>query len=314
MIRPKSGKSTSASFICSMSMSHSCNPGNPRSWMRGSSPSNSCCKTWMFLRVGPGFVLKRCSRKNSWAAGTERESPRPPDFLNQRSQYVVYSNANPSLEVRTPKQIRRFSMIETPVYLDNHATTRVDPRVLEAMLPYFTRAVRQRGQHESCFGWEARDAVDEPEKRSPPRSVPTTREIVFTSGATESNNLAIRGVWRTASSQGQPYRLASRQNTKPCWTRLTKLSRSRLRGHLVPVAPASECRRRSDSTSNQMAEAIRDDTLLVSVMLANNEMGVIQPLAEIGRDLSTSGASCCIPTRRRPWAKCPSTSSNCRWT
>ena len=87
-----------------------------------------------------------------------------------------------------------------PFIIDNHSTTRVDPRVMEAMLPYFT-PLRQRRQRESRFGWEAKEAVDRAREAIAAAIGATPREIVFTSGATESNNLAIRG-WLEPSDAG----------------------------------------------------------------------------------------------------------------
>lgn len=169
--------------------------------------------------------------------------------------------------------------VKTPVFLDNHSTTRVDPRVLDAMLPYFTEKYGNPGSTSHVFGWEARDAV-EAARESIARAIGATpREIVFTSGATESNNLAIRGVMERARRKGD-HIVSVRTEHKAVLDPLAKLQRRGYQVTLLPVEPFD----RPDAGRvlvEQVAEAIRDDTALVSVMLANNEIGVIQPLREI---------------------------------
>ena len=171
-------------------------------------------------------------------------------------------------------------MVETPVYLDNHSTTRVDPRVLETMLPYFRENYGNAGSSSHVFGWHARDAVEQARQTIADHLGATTREIIFTSGATESNNLAIRGVAERRRRKGN-HLISVKTEHKAVLDPLTRLSRRDYDVTLLPVTPQTgECPGRIDV--NRVAEAIRDDTLMVSVMLASNEIGVIQPLAELG--------------------------------
>jgi cysteine desulfurase len=166
------------------------------------------------------------------------------------------------------------------VYMDNHATTRVDPRVVEAMLPYFTERYGNAGSVSHGFGWEARDAVDAARETIASAIGAQPREIVFTSGATESNNLALRGVAERTKRQGNHFVSVATEH-KAVLDPLEKLRRRGFEVTLLPVAPAGEPNA-GLVEPEQVTKALRDDTLLVSVMLANNEIGAIHPLAEIG--------------------------------
>lgn len=170
-------------------------------------------------------------------------------------------------------------MLKTPVYLDNHSTTRVDPRVVEAMLPFFSETYGNAASTSHSFGTEAKDAVDQARSTIAAAIGAKEREIVFTSGATESNNLAIRGVCERGKRRGN-HLITLRTEHRAVLDPIDRLGR---RGfevtHLdVEQAPSN---RAGCLDVDQLADALRDDTLLVSVMLANNEIGVIQPLAEI---------------------------------
>ena len=176
-------------------------------------------------------------------------------------------------------------MPASPIYMDNQSTTRMDPRVVDAMLPYFTEHYGNTGSVSHAFGWEAKDAVDVATAAVARSIGAKPREIVFTSGATESNNLAIRGVVERAKRQGNHIVSVATEH-KAVLDPLTRLGRRGFDITLLPIAPAdSEATGTTPGivTAEQVAEAIRDDTILVSVMAANNEIGVIQPLAEIGK-------------------------------
>lgn len=171
-------------------------------------------------------------------------------------------------------------MVRLPIYMDNHATTRVDPRVVEAMLPYFTERYGNAGSVSHVFGWEARDAVDAARQSIATAIGAQQREIVFTSGATESNNLALRGMAERTRKRGNHFVSVATEH-RAVLDPLDKLARRGFEVTLLPVASAGQSNAGLIEPA-QVAEAIRDDTLLVSVMLANNEIGAIHPLAEIG--------------------------------
>ncbi len=178
-------------------------------------------------------------------------------------------------------------MVATPVYMDNHATTRVDPRVVEAMLPFFTEQYGNAGSTSHCFGWDAAAAVDAA-RTSIARSLGCTpREIVFTSGATESNNLVLRGVAQRGRRPGG-HLISVTTEHKAILDPLQRLARRGCDVTLLGVRQAGE-----DDAGRldvqQVVDAFRDDTLLVSVMLANNEIGVIQDLAALGRECRSRG-------------------------
>jgi cysteine desulfurase len=165
--------------------------------------------------------------------------------------------------------------------MDNHATTRVDPRVVEAMLPCFTQTFGNPGSTTHSFGLAAKEAVEQARQQIAAAIGARAKEIVFTSGATESNNLAIRGAAEKYSKKGK-HLLSVATEHPAVLDPLAKLGRRGFEVTLLPVIrwPEPQAGR---ILPEQVADAIRDDTILVSVMLANNEIGAIQPLAEIGR-------------------------------
>jgi cysteine desulfurase len=172
-------------------------------------------------------------------------------------------------------------MIQLPIYLDNQATTRVDPRVVEAMGPYFTEVYGNPGSTTHAFGAAAKDAVDEGRAKVAAAVGAKAKEIVWTSGATESNNLAIRGVAEKHAARGR--HIISLATEHPAvLDPLAKLAQRGFEIALLPVTAAPDPRAGLINT-DQLAAALRDDTILVSIMLANNEIGAVQPLAEIGR-------------------------------
>jgi cysteine desulfurase len=166
-----------------------------------------------------------------------------------------------------------------PVYMDNHATTRVDPRVVEAMLPYFTEAFGNAGSVGHSFGDAARVAVEQARASIAAGLNADPAEIVFTSGATESNNLAIRGVAERERRRGN-HLVSVCTEHKAVLDPLARLAR---RGYEVTLLDVEQqgSPKAGWLDPHRVQEALRDDTALVSVMLANNEIGVIQPLGEI---------------------------------
>jgi cysteine desulfurase len=168
-----------------------------------------------------------------------------------------------------------------PIYLDNHATTRVDPRVAEAMWPYFTSKYGNPGSIYHSFGRAAAEAVERARVDIATAIGATPAELIFTSGATESNNLAIRGLAERHHRRGN-HIVSVRTEHKAVLDPLKRLSRRGFEVTLLTVEP-HDSPRAGWLDPQRVADAIREDTLLVSVMLANNEIGVIQPLAEIAQ-------------------------------
>lgn len=171
-------------------------------------------------------------------------------------------------------------MLPTPVFLDNHSTTRVDPRVVAAMLPYFSEHYGNSGSTSHLFGARAKEAVDAARESIARAIGASAREIVFTSGATESNNLAIRGVAERSRRKGN-HLVSVVTEHKSVLDPLSRLARRGYEVTLLGVRPHTD-RTAGLIDLDQLAASIRDDTILVSVMLANNEIGIIQPLAELG--------------------------------
>ena len=166
-----------------------------------------------------------------------------------------------------------------PVYLDNHATTRVDPRVVEAMLPYFSEYYGNAGSVGHCFGEDASVAVEQARTSIALNLGADPKEIVFTSGATESNNLAIRGVAERKRRRGN-HLISVRTEHQSVLQPLARLAKRDFHVTLLEVEPYTSPR--AGCLDPQLvADSLTDDTALVSVMLANNEIGVLQPLTEI---------------------------------
>jgi cysteine desulfurase len=163
-----------------------------------------------------------------------------------------------------------------PVYLDNHATTPLDPRVLASMMPYFTGRFGNAASRSHAFGWEAEQAVEESRRAIAALIGASPQEIVFTSGATESDNLAIKGAVEASAGKGD-HIVACAIEHKAVLDVCRKLAQRGLRVTIVPVD------RDGLVDPGDIAAAIDDRTILVSIMYANNEVGTIQPVAEIGR-------------------------------
>jgi cysteine desulfurase len=170
--------------------------------------------------------------------------------------------------------------MQTPVYLDNHATTRVDPRVVAAMLPYFTEKYGNPASTNHVFGSECHDAIEQARCSIARALNAETGEIVFTSGATESNNLALRGLTEHRRRKGNRV-ISAQTEHKSVLDPLRRLSRHDVSVTLLPVA-AHDAAVPGRLEVSQLADALTPDTFLVSIMLANSEIGVVQPLANIG--------------------------------
>ena len=166
--------------------------------------------------------------------------------------------------------------MKLPIYLDNHATTRVDPRVVTAMLPYFTEHFGNAASRNHEFGWEAEQAVDKARKQIADLIGATSKEIIFTSGATESNNLAIKGAAEMYAEKGN-HIITEVTEHKAVLDTCKKLEKNGFRITYLPVMGDGLI------VLEMLKEAITDKTILVSIMYANNELGVIQPIREIGK-------------------------------
>jgi len=165
-------------------------------------------------------------------------------------------------------------MLNLPIYLDNNATTPMDPRVLDAMLPFFIENFGNAASRNHAFGWKAEEAVDYAREQIAALINADSKEIIITSGATESNNLAIKGVFEMYADKGNHFITVETEHKAVLDTckHLEKL------GAEVTYLQAAE-----DGliTLEQVAAAIKPNTVLVTVMYANNEIGVIQPIKEI---------------------------------
>ncbi len=165
--------------------------------------------------------------------------------------------------------------IKLPIYMDYHATTPVDPRVVEAMLPYFTEHFGNAASRNHPFGWEAEEAVDKARKQVADLIGAAAKEVVFTSGATESNNLAIKGVAEMYREKGNHIVTAVTEH-KAVIDTCKRLEKEGYRVTYLPVQKDGLV------SLDDLRGALSDKTILISIMTANNEIGVIQPIAEIG--------------------------------
>jgi cysteine desulfurase len=175
-------------------------------------------------------------------------------------------------------------MPRPPVYLDYHATTPVDPRVLEAMLPYFTEVFGNPASSSHQWGWKAQEAVEEARRRVAALIGASAREIIFTSGATESNNFAIKGCAASAP-EGRRHVVCSAIEHKSVLEGCKGLEKGS--DWTVTIVPVG---RDGRIDLDALAGVVTDQTHLVSVMAANNEVGVLQPLAEIAAIAHAKGA------------------------
>ena len=166
--------------------------------------------------------------------------------------------------------------VTRPVYLDFHATTPVDPRVLQAMLPYFNQRFGNASSRQHRFGWQADEAVERARQQVATLIGARAKEIIFTSGATEANNLAIRGAVAARRDRGRHVVTVATEHPAVLDT-CKALERDGCRVTVLPV------QRDGLVDAERFAAALADDTVLASVMTANNEIGVLQPMAALSR-------------------------------
>jgi cysteine desulfurase len=166
--------------------------------------------------------------------------------------------------------------VQLPIYMDNHATSRTDQRVVDAMLPYFTKMYGNAASRNHSFGWEAEQAVETAREQIAKLIGATAKEIIFTSGATESNNLALKGVAEMYRERGN-HIITQVTEHKAVLDTCKRLEKQGFRVTYLPV--------KADGLIDieDLKRAMDEKTILVSIMYANNEIGVIQPIAEIGK-------------------------------
>jgi cysteine desulfurase len=163
-----------------------------------------------------------------------------------------------------------------PIYMDNNATTRTDPRVVAAMLPYFTEKYGNAASRSHAYGWETEAAVEEAREQIAAVIGASAKEIIFTSGATESNNLAIKGVAGMYKKKGN-HVITQVTEHKATLDTCKRLERDGFQVTYLPVDNHGQVH------AEQVREALTDKTILVSIMAANNEIGTLMPVREIGR-------------------------------
>jgi cysteine desulfurase len=167
--------------------------------------------------------------------------------------------------------------IQLPIYMDNHATTPVDPRVIEAMLPYFNLKFGNAASRSHVFGWTAEEAVSySREQIAKLIGAESEKEIVFTSGATESDNLAIKGIAEFLKDRGD-HIITTLVEHKAVLDSCKRLEKDGFRVTYLKVGTDGRV------DPDDVKKAITDKTILISIMLANNEVGSVNPMAEIGR-------------------------------
>lgn len=165
---------------------------------------------------------------------------------------------------------------QMPIYMDNHATTPLDPRVLDTMMPFFKEQFGNAASRNHAFGWVAEEAVETARKQIAQLIGASAKEIIFTSGATESNNLALKGVAEMYAERGNHIITAATEH-KAILDTCKRLEKHGTRVTYLPVQANGLV------DLDMLRDALTDKTILVSIMYANNEIGVVQPIREIGK-------------------------------
>ncbi|WP_447985798.1 IscS subfamily cysteine desulfurase [Nitrospira sp. Nam74] len=170
-----------------------------------------------------------------------------------------------------------------PIFMDNHSTTPMDPRVLEAMLPYFVEKFGNSASRNHAFGWEAEEAVENARKQIARLIHADSKEIVFTSGATESDNLAIKGVVDMYHEKGDHIITSSTEHRAVLDTCKALESKRGVKVTYLPVDKAGMV------NAEDVRNAITEKTILITIMMANNEIGTINPIKAIGKIAKEKG-------------------------
>jgi cysteine desulfurase len=166
--------------------------------------------------------------------------------------------------------------VKLPIYMDNHATTQVDPRVLQAMLPYFTEKFGNAASRNHSFGWAGEEAVETARQQIASLINATAKEIIFTSGATESDNLMIKGVAEMYREKGN-HIITQAIEHKAVLDTSKRLEKEGFEVTYLPVQKDGRV------DPEDVRKAIKPTTILITIMYANNEIGIINPMAEIGK-------------------------------
>lgn len=185
------------------------------------------------------------------------------------------NHISPLIEVPLRVEKDQYFMIKFPIYLDHNATTPCDPRVVDAMIPYFTESFGNAASRNHPFGWQAEEAVDYAREQVAKLIGADPKEIIFTSGATEADNLAIKGVFEMYASKGNHIITCNIEHKAV----LDTCKHVEKEGGEVTYLPVNE-----DGlvTPEQVEAAIKPNTILIALMYANNEVGTVMPIKEIG--------------------------------
>ncbi|KAI0479957.1 cysteine desulfurase [Xylaria cf. heliscus] len=205
------------------------------------------------------------------------------DFMNEKGELVMPGSATALNAAGSPvaevlKEAKLMDEGQRPIYLDMQATTPVDPRVLDAMLPFFVGVYGNPHSRTHAYGWESEKAVEEAREHVANLIGADPKEIIFTSGATESNNMSIKGVARFFGRSGKKKHIITSQTEHKCV--LDSCRHLQDEGFEITYLPVQN---NGLINMEELEAAIRPDTALVSIMTVNNEIGVIQPIAEIGK-------------------------------
>jgi cysteine desulfurase len=173
-------------------------------------------------------------------------------------------------------------MVKTPIYMDNNSTTRVDPRVVQAMLPYFTEKFGNAASRSHAYGWETEKGTEEAREKIAALIGAGAKEIIFTSGATESDNLALKGVAQMYKKKGN-HIITQVTEHKAVLDTCKRLEKEGFQVTYLPVD------RYGQVSADQIRDTITPKTILVSIMAANNEIGTLQPIKAIGKVCKEKG-------------------------
>ena len=173
-------------------------------------------------------------------------------------------------------------MLKLPIYMDNNSTTRTDPRVVEAMIPFFTEKYGNSASRNHSYGWDAEEAVDSAREQVASIINASSKEIIFTSGATEANNLAIKGVASMYRKKGNHF-ISTITEHKAVIDPLKRIERDGCKVTFLNVD------KNGMISLEELENSITDETVLVSLMAGNNEIGTLHPLKEIGKICKAKG-------------------------